>query len=147
MVTTDTAIDIWSYYNLPYHAIFIPTNGEIKVNGKAVMGAGLALEAKKRMPDIDTILGTKLRSGGNNIYYLRDNVWSFPTKHEWKFKSDIKLVATSAHQLNLLAMDNPSIMFVLPRPGVGLGGLKWADVKKVLASLLTTNNVLVITNK
>ena len=61
--------DIWSLVN--QGAIGIPTNGHVSRNGVGVMGAGLALEAKKRHPEIVFNLGIHLRTNGNVVGWLQ----------------------------------------------------------------------------
>jgi hypothetical protein len=51
-------------------AICIPTNGYVKKNGYAVMGAGVALDACKRWPGIDDSLGILLYNMGNRPFLL-----------------------------------------------------------------------------
>ena len=46
-------------------AICITTNGFVRSDGRAVMGRGCALEAKKLFPDIDKKLGEILKTKGN----------------------------------------------------------------------------------
>lgn len=67
-------------------AICITTNGGWKKNGCAVMGAGVAKQARDLFPGIDKVLGDRLRTMGNIPHVLRHNekydtyVISFPTK-------------------------------------------------------------------
>ena len=74
----------------------VTTNGEIKKSdGKAVMGAGIAREARDRYKGIDEILAQKLKARGNRVSYLLDlpelgsrvRLLSFPTKGRWKENS------------------------------------------------------------
>jgi hypothetical protein len=49
----------------------VTTNGEIKKSdGKAVMGAGIAKEARDRYKGVDEILAQKLKTRGNRVSYL-----------------------------------------------------------------------------
>lgn len=69
----------------------ITTNGIVKKDGSAVMGAGIARYAREHFRDIDTLLGDKLQSSGNHAFDL--GVWEFenrkmrlvslPTKNNW----------------------------------------------------------------
>lgn len=43
--------DIWDFWNRG-HYIVIPTNGSVKKNGEAVMGKGLALQAKEKISEL-----------------------------------------------------------------------------------------------
>lgn len=127
-----------------YDAICITTNGVIKSNGEAVMGAGIAKEATKRYKGIAIRLGKQIALGGNRVYQLgvdRQNdlfgsfdiaIISFPTKHHWEDKSDLALIEKSAKELVQLAEFKGYTKVLVPQPGVLNGQLNWEDVKKVL---------------
>lgn len=130
-----------------FDALCVTTNGVVKKNGDAVMGKGIALEAKERFPTLPTILGRKLASSGNNVHYLcHANVGaelnsvaliSFPTKHHWRERASLELIKRSAYQLVKLADKNGWEKIILPRPGCGNGGLVWAtEVRPVLEPVL-----------
>lgn len=139
--------------------ILIPTNGFVKRNGKAVMGAGVALQALKRMPGIDVALGARILEHGNVIshvfnYVTNSNsqvpvvteIWSFPVKHNWYENADIDLIRKSAKRLMEILDIYPwkADRVVLPKPGCGNGCLHWEfDVKPVIAGILD-NRVFVI---
>jgi ribA/ribD-fused uncharacterized protein len=132
--------DIWTLWEKDYEAICITTNGVVKADGTAVMGKGIALQAKERFSSIDKTLGTALKQRGNHVHCLcrKDGkyVLSFPTKNNWRDKSDIELIKQSCTEL-IKKMDEVGIKTcILPRPGCGNGGLKWEEVKKVIAPLL-----------
>jgi hypothetical protein len=120
-------------------AICITTNGFVKKNGWAVMGAGIALEAKQKVPGIESKLGEKIRTNGNNVHiiceYQGKTIVSFPVKHHWKEKAVISLIQKSVWDLILLAEDMKWKKIGLPRPGCGNGGLIWEDVKPLLEPL------------
>ena len=54
----------------PEIALCVTTNGEIKANGQAVMGAGMAKAFTFTYPQLPTILGQKLVHCGNRVHYL-----------------------------------------------------------------------------
>lgn len=122
-------------------AICVTTNGIVKANGELVMGAGIALAFAKRFPNLPRYLGECVTEKGNQVYSVLPSLFtksvaSFPTKHHWKDQSDLKLIHTSAHQLVEKANKWRWQKVILPRPGCGLGGLKWADVKAVIEPIL-----------
>jgi hypothetical protein len=135
--------DLWSYYNLPSHLIFITTNGCITRSGKAVMGRGCALEAKARFPHLPKVLAGLIEMNGNIVQELTGGIWSFPVKHNWEMDGDLSLILDSARQLEKMARANPQITYIVPRPGCGNGRLSWGDVKPVIEFL--PDNVKVIT--
>jgi hypothetical protein len=140
--------------------ICITTNGEIKRDGKAVMGAGIAKDARDRYEGVDAVLAEKLKTRGNRVNYLRDlpefgskgRLLSFPTKDKWKEPSSLKLIEESARELKAQFMrakahyssSRTKLVVVLPRPGCNNGKLNWPEVKKVLTPILDTDEFLII---
>lgn len=142
--------DLWSFYGKPGFVVCITTNGFVKRNGSAVMGAGCALQAKKKFPGLDEILGREIERAGNIFrpIVMSDlggsaNICAFPVKHHWKDKADLDLIRRSAAALADFARSHPTLTFVLPRPGCGNGRLLWADVKPAIEALLPDNVVVV----
>jgi O-acetyl-ADP-ribose deacetylase (regulator of RNase III) len=131
--------DLW-YQNV--NAICITTNGILKANGCGVMGAGVALQTKKKYKDIDHELGKHIRKRGNipGILYYDDImhyfIWSFPTKNHWRDKSSLKLIEQSSELMVENADYNQYKSIVLTRPGCDYGGLKWSEVKRVIEPIL-----------
>ena len=109
------------------------------------MGAGQAKEANQRYA-CDGKLGDYLKQYGNRVFNLGMvqtkngqpyRLISFPTKHSWREKSDIKLIEQSAHQLMEFATKFELSRVFLPPAGCGLGGLNWnKDVAPVLEKIL-----------
>lgn len=132
--------NLWDFYAAG-HKIVITTNGMIKRNGDCVMGRGCALEAAKRFPKLPGELGFKISCAGHQrVWWWADyNLYTFPTKHNWREKADIELIARSARQLAScvpVSCDYSQKDIVVPRPGCGNGGLRWQDVKPVLDAIL-----------
>lgn len=121
-----------------YTYLAITTNGTIKKDGSCVMGAGIALEAKKnsKYSRIPYILGDMIKANGNIVHKLSEEhrLISFPVKHNWFEDADIELIKKSAYQLMDLLKENETVL--LPRPGCGNGHLKWNDVKPHLEHIL-----------
>ena len=127
----------------------ITTNGVVKKDGRAVMGAGIALQAKQRYSNIDKILAEKIRERGNVVSsLLKDGkkwIISFPTKNDWRNQSDIELIKQSAIDIkkHFDRMKNkPKVL--IPRPGCSNGGLDWKDVKVVLEKILVNDQFVII---
>lgn len=132
--------DIWS---MKCDWLCVTTNGMINSKGRAVMGKGIALDAKKKIPGCDLILAKQLAKYGNHVYEIgkfdkSKIVFSFPTKNDWRKKSDLKLIEQSCKELlvkwNEAAIkDGKKSTVVLPRPGCSNGGLKYeTQVKPIL---------------
>jgi len=134
--------NIWNYSNNITKCI--TTNGIVKKNNELVMGKGIALQAKKRYPDIPKILGDFVKLNGNILYYIKKyNIISFPTKHHWKDKSSIELIKQSCYTLNYFT-ESFNKLAVLPKPGCENGGLDWESEVKPIISKILNNRICVI---
>jgi O-acetyl-ADP-ribose deacetylase (regulator of RNase III) len=126
--------DLWTY---PAQYRVVPTNGVLAADGQLIMGAGVALDAKRRFPGLPAALGRLVRAKGNRPFIcVEEGVMSFPTKRHWKDPSDPKLILNSARWAQSLANRMRTRVVAMPRVGCGLGGLAWDEVKKVIAPVL-----------
>ena len=124
-------------------AICVTTNGIVMQNGKAVMGAGIAKFVRDTFPHTDEKLGRFLSQYGNRVFNLGTKEYkgkqfrllSFPTKNDWKDKSDLALIEKSANELVSIVYKFNLSKIYLPAPGCSHGQLEWQDVKKKLSSL------------
>ncbi len=126
--------------------IVITTNGATRRDGAAIMGRGVALQAKSRYPDIEYILGALIRENGNHVNFVIGGllkIVSFPVKHHWRERADLKLINQSAIELvqlvdRLRLHLKPSSVYAvaLPRPGCGNGRLRWEDVRSIIRPVL-----------
>lgn len=144
----ETFGDLWTVADL-VDAVCITTNGMVKKNGRAAMGGGCALEAKTRIPWIDLELGYALRYGGNHVHKLHGVFWgttqvvSFPTKQDFRNPSPPGLIVRSARELVELTDKEKWAQVLIPRPGAGLGGLKWDEVRKLLTPILDDRFIII----
>lgn len=142
--------------------ICVTTNGDIRKDGRAVMGAGIAREVRDRFPGIDKILAQKLKARGNRVSYLCDvpefgikaRLLSFPTKNHWQDDSSLELIEASARELAAqfrraseyyLQAGERSPIVIIPRPGCSNGRLDWKLVKSRIAPILAESNFWIIT--
>lgn len=132
--------NIWQY---PAHKIVITTNGTVKSNGELVMGRGLALQAKTKFPNLAYDLGQAVTLNGNHVQRIPKylSLISFPVKHNWYEKADLKLIERSCFELKHII--DSDLIYVMPRPGCGNGKLSWNEVKDLVAIL--PDNVHIIT--
>lgn len=116
------------------------------------MGGGIAKEFARRFPQLPSIFGLYVLYEGNRVQMTtlgnhEDRRWviAFPTKHDWKAPSTLELIETSCQQLVADVNEfHPGWKRILmPRPGCGLGGLKWADVKPILERYLDDRFVII----
>ena len=112
------------------------------INCVGVMGKGIALEFKKRYPDMYTQYVKKCNSGEvkPGAPYLYDNgdikIINFPTKDKWREKSRMEYIEDGLDALVLLIKELNIKSIAIPPLGSGNGGLIWNDVKQVLAKKL-----------
>lgn len=133
----------------------ITTNGYVKNNGRAVMGAGCAKTIRDQVKDIDLALGRHITTRGNVVgaigSYRNNPVFSFPVKHNWWEHADLALIRRSAQDLRAHYMhmfcdkDIVPCDVWIPRPGCGNGRLKWEDVKPILEQELPESCFKIIT--
>jgi len=84
-------------------AVCIPTNLQLRKDGTAVMGAGLALAAHKKW-DLHTDLGILLKLGVKTTTIIKRvgnlHIVAVPTKDDWRQLSSIALIKESLKELN-----------------------------------------------
>ena len=135
--------NLWDFYGRPNTIVLITTNGSIRKDGCAVMGRGCAAQAAKKFPGIQAELGALLSKFGNDIHTFSYNgIWTFPVKHTWDDAASLPLIRKSTMQLAAIAITNPDIRYILPRPGCGYGHRLWIEVEPIVRIL--PDNVLVI---
>jgi hypothetical protein len=116
-------------------AVLIPTNGVLRQNHTAVMGAGLARQAAERFPGLEEALGGHIITRGNVpgvIHSGEFDIVSFPTKRDWRDDSDIELIERSARRVKTLVRRENYSRVLVPKVGSGLGRLDWDAVRPVL---------------
>jgi hypothetical protein len=119
-------------------AICFTSCGVVTKSGELVMGAGIAKQFATKWPFMPEYFGTLVKFDGSRVCAFhydvtldrRFYVISFPTKHHFKDKSDLKLIIKSAEELVKFCDDNKLDVVYLPSPGTGLGGLDWESVVK-----------------
>lgn len=123
-----------------YAAIVIPTNATLNKSRELVMGAGVALTAKRRWPWLPSALALDLDRALTPVRAPDGTRWilSFRTKNNWRNPSTIGMVRRSAANLERWAHQwLPSDgKVILPRVGCGRGGLTWDDVKRTIEPFL-----------
>lgn len=130
--------DAWAYHRKGYW-IAVLTNTTLDGRGNLVMGGGIAREAAERFPTLPRKLGIHIKSWGPTAGVCmlhEEGVINFPTKHDVSKPSTIEIVKKSMEELvwccQKTALFQLREKIVMPRPGCGLGGLNWKDVKPIL---------------
>lgn len=135
--------NLWNFHSLG--PVCITTNGIIKKDNTLVMGAGIALQAKQRFPEVPGILADMVRTHGNHACYLTvQKLFSFPTKHDWKDKSDLNLIVQSCWELLDITDRMGFKQVYLPKPGCANGQLSWHLVDALISGILDDRFTVVI---
>jgi hypothetical protein len=120
----------------------IPTNLCVRRDSTAVMGAGIALQAARRHPDLPRELGAFLRRSTPNAlvaHFPAYRLLCLPTKTDWRLPSSLDLIERGLCQFlaDLSSPPNASAgPIALPLLGCGLGQLRSSDVLPLLDRLL-----------
>ena len=118
-----------------YTYLALTTNGTLKKHKAAVMGRGIALQAKNKYRGLENEVGIRVYSQGNVVQKLNiDKLIMFPVKHNWWECADLELIKRSC--LQLLEVLDEDETCLLPRPGCGNGNLRWLQVKDAIKHIL-----------
>lgn len=109
------------------------------VNCVGVMGKGIALEFKRRYPEmyldyVDRCKAREVKTGKPYVYQNSDEVkiLNFPTKAHWKSASHLSYIAEGLDWF-IKHYDEYGIKSVaFPALGCGNGGLRWEDVEQIM---------------
>ena len=133
---------------------FIFTKGDIfkskcqalinPVNTVGVMGAGLAKQFKVRYPKMfkeykERCQRKEVVTGKMDIHTGETILINFPTKKDWRHKSNIEWIKNGLDDLNQYLMENENISSIaIPKIGCGYGGLNWElQVKPLILEKLS----------
>lgn len=137
--------NIWDYED---DVKVITTNGNIRKDGKAVMGRGLALQASKNFPMLSTYLGEYIflhkneSDKGNRCYYFPNmKIITFPTKKNFWENSDYDLIKKSMKELYNICIDYNIKRIIFPHVGCNNGGLTWENVKPKIEEFLNCKEI------
>lgn len=136
--------DIWKYWDESYF-IVIPTNLQVKGNGEAVMGAGLAKQAADRCPGLAKDYGFALQQGCGRYVSFGHRILCLPTKRDWRDKvAHLSMIVEGVVWLLDVAKQYPDHKIAVPKLGCGLGRLDWGAVKEVLAPLYNNDQFVIV---
>lgn len=105
------------------------------VNCVGVMGAGIALQFKRRFLDNFEAYAAacgrgELVLGKNFVYKTADQyIINFPTKDHWRDPSYMKDLDMGLIDLVKVIKEKGIKSIAIPALGCGLGGLEWSEVK------------------
>ena len=117
------------------------------VNCVGVMGRGIALQFKKLFPNNFKSYAEACKRGevkpGRMFVYESGNmanphyIINFPTKRHWRAKSRLEDIESGLEALALEVSERNIHSIALPPLGSDLGGLKWAEVRPLIESILS----------
>jgi len=131
--------DMWSVYEKV--DLFLITTDSVVIDGKLVMGAGIAGEAARRFPILKVIFGKMIPESEGVYGLLVQNGWpsrsigAFQTKTNWGLPSSLAIIERSTQDLIRWCDRHPGAEVALPFPGIGMGGLKREDVLPIIRAL------------
>jgi O-acetyl-ADP-ribose deacetylase (regulator of RNase III) len=112
------------------------------VNCVGVMGKGLALQFKKKYPEMYQDYKRHCEGGNLNpgeIYIWEvfnpgypDFIYNAATKNHWNSKSEIIYVQLCLQEIRRAILDAEISSIAIPALGCGEGGLRWNDVKPMI---------------
>ena len=112
------------------------------VNTVGVMGKGIALEFKKRYPDMfqayrDICDRRKLKTGSLMLYYEPDHwVLLFPTKENWRNPSRMEYIEAGLAKFCRTYAEKGITSVAFPKLGCGNGELNWSEVQPLMEKYL-----------
>jgi O-acetyl-ADP-ribose deacetylase (regulator of RNase III) len=112
------------------------------VNIAGVMGKGLALEFKKRFPDMYKDYREKFENGeldvGKSLLYKKTHKWilNFPTKKHWRGKSKLEYLEKGLAEFVRMYREWGIESISFPQLGCKNGGLDWSDVQPLMEKYL-----------
>ena len=116
------------------------------VNTVGVMGKGIALQFKKRFPEMFKSYAQACRVGDVQIgkmWVFKTNsligpeyIINFPTKRHWREKSNIDEILLGLKDLSRVLIDRGIQSVAIPPLGCGNGGLPWDKVRRVMEETL-----------
>lgn len=119
-------------------------------NCAGAMGAGVALEFKKRWPRMFDEYAERCKAGrfslGDVFTWTEGDatVYNLGTQEHWKKKAQLPALSMALRKMVELAAHAGIAKIGLPRIGAGLGGLDWMRVKRVLAEVGAETTVTLV---
>lgn len=118
------------------------------VNIMGIMGAGLALQVKKKYPEVfesykKACFDKSIIDRGYHIYRINEYkgpefIINIPTKKHYFDMSDYYSIEKNVETLVSLVLDMDIRSISIPALGCGCGGLDWNIVKEIIRSKMET---------
>lgn len=132
--------DMWQIY-AQTDLFCITTNSTITKDDRLVMGRGIALQARDKLPGVDKYFGEQLKYH-TQLYGLivienfhPQRIAAFQVKYHWRETADLDLIKFSTDKLNTYITKTKPSRVDLNYPGIGNGKLSEADVFPIIVEL------------
>lgn len=113
------------------------------VNCAGVMGKGIALEFKRRFPEmyqeyVELCRRNLVKPGVPYLYQnlFGDSILNFPTKNHWRLPSKLSYIQDGLQWFREHYQENHIDSIAFPALGCGAGGLSWNVVSQVMYQAL-----------
>lgn len=116
-------------------------------NCAGAMGKGIAVEFRRRFPDMYAEYKCRCADGRFGlgdvfVWDARDvTVFNLGTQQSWRSRADLPAIDRALRKMVQTCEERAIKTVGLPRIGAGLGGLPWADVRALVASVGATTTV------
>lgn len=117
------------------------------VNCEGVMGKGLALEFKKRYPDMFPAYQQDCKTGrlriGRPTLYCKSEPWilNFPTKNTWRANSKLEYLEKGLEYFVTKYKEAGITSISFPKLGAQNGKLSWDEVGPLMAQYLSQTDI------
>ena len=148
--------NIWDKWEEGYY-IGVPVSCDLTSNGDAIMGLGIAEEAKKRIPTLPYDLGHYKEDLSTVTLWNEHKIITIPIKYKAKEASNSTLLLTSSHDLRgLMPIIQNDLKYFLEHQGLvylpelGCGYVyntekrSWEDVKPIMNKYLVDDRFIMV---
>lgn len=119
-------------------------------NCAGAMGKGIAVEFRRRWPDMYDEYQRRCRSGSFTlgdvfVWKAADRVvFNLGTQETWRTRAEPWAIETAVTKMLALAEQHALPSVALPRLGAGLGGLSWPEVAAVIEPVATPSPIALV---
>ncbi len=123
--------DLWDYHRNGC-VVAVTTGGMVQKDGTCAMPRGCARQAADKIDNLAYTLGSQISLHGLHVFDLGNRIVSFPVETSPFERPELKIIEQSCRELVELCNYKKWQKVIVPRPGCGLGGLSWQDVRPIL---------------
>ncbi len=119
-------------------------------NCAGAMGRGVALEFRKRWPDMFERYRELCRRGefqpGDLFVWTTESrvIFNLGTQRSWRTKATPEAITRAVEQMVDYARRHDVREIAMPRIGAGLGGMRWHDVRGILEEVIPDELAVIV---